>query len=99
MTTSSSSRGWWPTPLAVGLVALALPGSALGAADILQARQGLDDFDGRTASVAPTAAQRSAASALGARVTWTRFGTAGSLIRDGGWLATGLGGDPVTVAR
>ncbi len=55
--------------------------------------QGLADFDGRAGSVAPTAAQRSAVAALGARASWTRFGTAGSLIRDGGWLASGLSGD------
>src|SRR4051812_25583095 len=99
MTTSSSSRGWWPAALAAGLVALSLPQGALGAADILQARQGLADFDGRTGSVAPTAAQRSAVGALGARASWTRFGTVGSLIRDGGYLASGLSGDPATVAR
>src|SRR4051794_34140398 len=100
MSRSSSGRGWRPgLALTAGVAALALPTSALGAADILEARQGLADFDGRVASVAPTAAQRSAASALGARATWTRFGTAGSLIRDGGWLATGVGGDAATVAR
>src|SRR4051812_16561511 len=99
MTTSSSSRGWWPAALAAGLVALALPQGALGAADILHARQGLADFDGRTGSVAPTAAQRAAVGALGARATWTRFGPVRSLIRDGGFLASGLSGDPVSVAR
>src|SRR4051794_13738704 len=99
MTTSSSSRGWWPAAVAAGLVALALPQGALGAADILQARQGLADFDGRTGSVAPTAAQRSAVGALGARATWTRFGTVRSLIRDGGYLASGLSGDSASVAR
>src|SRR3954447_13021597 len=100
MTTSSSSRGWRNgAALATAVAALLLPGSAFGAADILPARQGLADFDGRTGSVPPTAAQRSAVSALGARASWTRFGTAGSLIRDGGWLASGLSGDPATVAR
>src|SRR5689334_12704542 len=102
MASRKTSRSWGrgaSAALAVGLAALALPSGALGAADILTAQQGLRDFDGRTGSVAPTAAQRSAVAALGARATFTRYGTVGSLIRDGGWLASGLSGDAATVAR
>jgi extracellular elastinolytic metalloproteinase len=59
----------------------------------------LADLDARTGSVAPTAAQVAAVSSLGAHVRWNRFGTPASLIRYGGYLATGLGADPVAAAR
>lgn len=60
----------------------------------------LGDLDSRTGEVAPTAAQKAAATALGAQVTWTRFGTPASLRKDGDYLAAGVaGGDAVAVAR
>src|SRR4051794_31837855 len=94
-------RGTLGGALACGaaVAALALPGAALGAAQILPVHEGLADLDARAGSVAPTAAQRSAVSALGARASWTRFGTVGSLIRDGGSLAPGLGAAAATAAR
>ncbi|MDP9445268.1 MAG: M36 family metallopeptidase [Actinomycetota bacterium] len=60
---------------------------------------GLDDLDNRLGSVAPSEAARSAARALGARVEWNRYGTPASLIKNSGYLATGLGSDPVKAAR
>jgi len=62
-------------------------------------RQHLDDVDNRVGSVAPSAAAKSRASALGTRVEWNRFGTPTSLIKHGGYLATGLGSNAVTAAR
>lgn len=59
----------------------------------------LDDVDARAGSVLPTAAARDRIQALGARVEWNQFGTPASLIRDGGYLATGLGSNEVTAAR
>lgn len=32
-------------------------------------------------------------------MSWTQYGTPRTLVRDGGWLASGLSGDAVTVAR
>ncbi len=63
------------------------------------ASQGLEDVDTRVGSVAPTAAQLSAVSGLGATARWNRFGTPQSLIRYGGYLATGLSRDPEAAAR
>jgi uncharacterized repeat protein (TIGR01451 family) len=67
--------------------------------DPIAAAQGLDDADTRTGSVTPTSAQRSAVSALGATARWNRFGTPQSLVKHGGFLATGLSRDPAVAAR
>ena len=60
---------------------------------------GLDDLDNRAGSVAPSSAARDRVAALGARVEWNQFGTAASLIKNRGYLATGLSSNPVTAAR
>ncbi|MBA3618668.1 MAG: M36 family metallopeptidase [Acidothermales bacterium] len=63
-------------------------------------RQHLDDVDKRVGSVAPTTAAKDKVSALGAtRVEWNQFGTPASLIKHGGYLATGLGSNAVTAAK
>ncbi len=84
--------------LALG-VALLAPASALGLASVRGSQNGLPDLDARPGAVKPTAAQRQTVRALGAHVTWNRFGTPASLIDYGGYLATGLSGGPVKVAR
>jgi len=56
-------------------------------------------FDTRATAVGRSAAQRSAVNRLGAKVTWNRFGTVGSLTKRRGWLATGLSGDAEGAAR
>ena len=81
-----------------GIAALA-PGSAFGLASIQASQDGLPDIDGPPGKVQPTAAQQALASNLGATVSWNSFGTPGSLINDRGYLATGLGNDPVAAAR
>lgn len=58
-----------------------------------------DDFDAREGSVAPSAEQESIVSGLGAHITWNKFGTPQSLIKYGGYLATGLSLDPEAAAR
>jgi extracellular elastinolytic metalloproteinase len=63
-------------------------GRAVAHIDGVKAHQ-LPNFDARE-SVAPSKAQLAAAHALGARVSWNQFGVAGSVIRYGGYLATGL---------
>ena len=50
----------------------------------------LSDLDTRTATIAPSPAQLDAVAALGATARWTDFGTAQSLIRQGGFLASGI---------
>ncbi|MDP9384650.1 MAG: M36 family metallopeptidase [Actinomycetota bacterium] len=81
-------------------------GSAVAAEDEHGHTQGFQnedapDFnrDARTGRVAPTAAQRAAADRLGTRVRWNAFGTPSTLIRHGGYLATGLGDDAPAAAR
>jgi extracellular elastinolytic metalloproteinase len=59
----------------------------------------LPDRDFRAGSISPTAAQRTAVQNLGAAVRWNRFGTPQSLIKYGGWLASGLTGRPEAAAR
>ncbi|HWC32217.1 MAG TPA: M36 family metallopeptidase, partial [Actinomycetota bacterium] len=67
---------------------------------IFDGEHGLEEFDARRGSVDPSPEQIAAADALGAtRVAWNRFGTPHSLIRHGGYLATGLPRDPVAAAR
>ena len=73
--------------------------SAFGQAQILDVHDSLPDLDNRTGSVAPTTAQKNIAARMGATVRWNRFGTPQSLIRFGGYLATGLNGNPATAAR
>jgi extracellular elastinolytic metalloproteinase len=58
------------------------------------------DFDSRTGSIAPTAAQRDLVRGLDARAGWNRFGTPSSLVRHGGYLANSVaGGTAVAAAR
>src|SRR5438093_2487519 len=59
----------------------------------------LANLDARAGTVLPTAAQVAAANALNAHATWNRFGTPQSLINYNGYLATGVSGDAVTVAK
>jgi extracellular elastinolytic metalloproteinase len=56
------------------------------------------DVDTRTDTVAPSRAQLDAVEVLGATARWTRFGTAQSLIRHGGFLATDVAGDDAASA-
>jgi extracellular elastinolytic metalloproteinase len=71
---------------------MALAASAWADTDIQGNPSGLPDLDVRTGTLAPTAAQRSAASALGAQVAWNDFGTPSSLVRPGGALGAGVAG-------
>jgi extracellular elastinolytic metalloproteinase len=94
-------RGRWALPLIVaGAAALAAaPASAVVQHDGLK-DQRYADLDARKASVAPTGAQQDIVKALDARARWNEFGTPRSLIRDGGFLATGIkAGDAEAAAR
>jgi hypothetical protein len=59
---------------------------------------GLPDLDVRSGKIAPTAAQRADARALGGEVAWNQFGTPSSLVDPGGSLATGVTGASATDA-
>jgi extracellular elastinolytic metalloproteinase len=72
---------------------------AFGQAQILDIHEGLPDVDNRTGAVSPNSTQKSIVANMGASVTWNRFGTPQSLIKHRGYLATGLSGSPVQVAR
>src|SRR5947207_151152 len=85
--------------IAVAAAVLAAPGAALAVVQIADTTTTLGDLDARTGSIAPTPAQLDAVQTAGAHVTWNRFGTPESLIKYGGFLATGLGSDPVAAAR
>jgi extracellular elastinolytic metalloproteinase len=91
----------WPVTMIVALAVLMLlqPSSAFGQAQILDVHKKAPDVDTRQGRIEPTASQKSIVSNLGAEARWNRFGTPHSLIKHGGYLATGLTGDPVTAAR
>ncbi|HKQ53136.1 MAG TPA: M36 family metallopeptidase, partial [Pyrinomonadaceae bacterium] len=86
--------------LILTLVMIMLASSpAFGQAKILDVHDSLPDLDARKGSIGPTSAQKSLVAKMGADVRWNRFGTPHSLIKYGGYLATGLSGNPATAAR
>ena len=108
-------RPRWTAAVAGGaavavIVGLAVPPDAFGAStptvgayrklNLLGAPVGLTDYDGRTGSVAPSSTQLSAVAGIGATARWNRYGTPQSLIKNGGYLASGLSStDAVAAAR
>ncbi len=70
-----------------------------GQLNVFDTPQGLPDFDSRVGSIAPSAAQLSAVQALGATADWNQFGTIHTLLKYGGFLASGVQGEPVAAAR
>ena len=79
------------TALMIASLLVPAPAMAAGATSAFDTGV-VSDFDARTGHVNPSSAQVSAVNALGAKVTWNKFGTPASLIKYGGFLATGLGG-------
>jgi extracellular elastinolytic metalloproteinase len=67
--------------------------------DIEHLHGSLPDFDTRATVVQPTATQQNNVARMGATARWNAFGTPHSLIRHGGYLATGLQGEPAAAAR
>ena len=87
--------------IALGVMALIAltPASTLGVVQITEVHsEGLADFDSRTATVEPSAASLAAARNLGATARWSELGTLQSLIKHGGFLATGVRGQTATDA-
>jgi len=58
-----------------------------------------ETVDFREGALKPTALQLAQVKALGAEASWNRFGTVHSMVKHGGYLATGLDGTPVQAAR
>jgi extracellular elastinolytic metalloproteinase len=89
-------------PIAVvGVLALLVltPASTLGVVQIADLHgDGLADFDSRAVTVAPSAASLDAAQKLGATTRWSELGTLQSLIKHGGFLATGVRGQTASDA-
>jgi uncharacterized repeat protein (TIGR01451 family) len=75
------------------------PINAFGQLNLWDAAQGLPDLDNRAGQVTPTAQQMALVDSIGARAEWNQFGTVYTMLKDGGFLATGLSGDPVSAAR
>lgn len=79
--------------------AAATPGSDAPLGSLADPVAGLGDLDVRGTAV-PTAAQRTAAAALGAvDLRWNRFGTPSSILPADGVLARATSADPVEAAR
>jgi hypothetical protein len=80
-------------------LARALQGGDSG--DFPGAEVPVGDADRRGPDLAPTAAARTALTKLGrgAKTSWTQYGTPHTLTRDHAFLATGIKGTPVQVAR
>ena len=78
------------------MAALTLPASSLGVGQIqgeepqILDGQRLRDYDSRTATVLPSAAQEAAAARLDASVRWNEFGTPQSVVQHGGYVASGI---------
>ena len=107
-TLSSSTRGKGTTAfpalafvslfavLAIGLLS---PTPAFGQAQILDVHEPLADFDSRQGAVQPSSTAKGIVASLGANASWNQFGTPRSLIKYGGYLATGLGDDAVIASK
>jgi len=85
--------------LLFAVMSFLVPMNAFAQLNLWDAPQGLPDLDNRAGQVAPTADQLARVSSLGARAEWNQFGTVQTMIKYGGFLATGLSGDPVSAAR
>src|SRR5215211_3073392 len=75
--------------VAFAAVALALPPLSSAIVFIGERHSELADFDSRS-DAQPTATQFAAANTLDAKVEWNRFGTPSSLLKYGGYVASGL---------
>jgi hypothetical protein len=85
------------------VIALPAAGAPLGRDRNAQlqgnAARGTLDVDRRQGQENPTLKQKRLVAARGVTVRWNRFGTPQTLVDYGGYLAAGLGRDPVAAAR
>ncbi|MES2885730.1 MAG: M36 family metallopeptidase [Pseudomonadota bacterium] len=87
------------TCAAFALACAAFSGPATALLENGEAPRQTGDADFRPGALAPSTAQLALVQQLGANANWNRFGTVHSMIRHGGYLATGLGGTPEQQAR
>lgn len=88
------------TPVALILLAVALPSAGHAVGDVHDAQQTeLSDLDVRSGAVSPTAAQRAVVRRLRAAATWNSFGTPSTLIRHRGSLGRVRGTARVAARR
>jgi extracellular elastinolytic metalloproteinase len=103
-TFSAARRSTLLTVVFAVLAALTIPAGATSnggglVEHVFQAESGeAADVDRRLGRREPTRAQEAAVQELNATVRWNDFGTPQSLIRHGGYLATGLAEDPVVAS-
>ena len=83
----------------LALVFIPSVANVFGQLNLFDTQQGLPDLDNRAGVVKPNASQISLADSLGAKVEWNKFGTVHTMLKYGGFLSTGLSGDPVSAAR
>ena len=83
----------------LAVMIMLVPSTTFGILNLWDTAQGLPDIDNRAGSILPTAAQLSQVQSLGARADWNQFGTINTLVKDGGFISTGLTGEPVEAAR
>jgi extracellular elastinolytic metalloproteinase len=80
----------WVVAVALAATAFQIAPDALGSTQIESDAGVLSDLDTRRATVEPTEAQLDAVAELEAAARWSDFGTPQSLIRYGGFLASGI---------
>ncbi len=83
----------------LAVMIMIIPSTTFGILNLWDKPQNLPDIDNRAGLIAPTAAQLSQIQSLGARAEWNRFGTIKTLVKDGGYISTGITGEPVAAAR
>lgn len=81
------------------VMSLLAPTTVFGQLNLWDAPQGLQNIDNRAGRVPPTQEQLGFVSGMGARVEWNQFGTVQTMLKYGGFLSTGLSGDPISAAR
>jgi extracellular elastinolytic metalloproteinase len=91
----------WSKVITVSFIVMTflVPMNVFGQLNLWDAPQGLPDLDNRAGQVAPTTQQLALVSSLGAKAEWNQFGTVHAMLKYGGFLATGLTGDPVSASR
>ena len=95
-----SAARWLGVAFALVAFTLTATSSAFAAGHIEGIRDNfLPNYDARSGSLAPTAAQLAAVDAMGATATWNDFGTPHVLSKDGAFLATVQGATAVAAAR
>ena len=87
------------TCAAIALACAAFSGPATALIEHGDAPRKMGDADYRSGALTPSTGQLALVKQLGASASWNRFGTVDSMIRHGGYLATGYSGTPEQQAK